>query len=130
MNTNEEKAAKIANDMYSIAPNYPKKAFHAFSDLPLIEKGMNSMGDLGGLWYEALYMTALNHPEKTTETQLYLVVAYRKMYDMLRSMSRLNKTSPSEWSSQPRLANQWDNYLDYTKLILEDNDDEDELIAY
>lgn len=81
----------LATEAFNAHPNYAHKLIHKFP-CPMVDKG-----DLHGIWYESLHYVAEKFPEKARIRQLYLVMAYRRMLDTMRTRNRLKNTGPMDW---------------------------------
>jgi hypothetical protein len=77
-------AIKLAAEAYDAHPYYAWKMFNKFP-APMVERGEDFEGDYHGYWYEALYEACVKWPEKATQRQLLLTMAYRHLMVTLRN---------------------------------------------
>jgi hypothetical protein len=116
-------AQLIATKTYMAHPNYAQKLIHTFP-APLVDAGSRATGpgDLPGMWYEALYISALNEPVKCLKTKLYLTMAYRRMCDDLRKLNRLKVNGPDEWLKTEKHSKYYLAFEHHNTLLIEDNE--------
>lgn len=87
---------QLAAETYKKYPNYAQKLIHSYP-APLVEMGKDHPGDLPGLWYEALYATAVKYPKAIVDEPLYLVSSYRMMITILKELNSKGKACPTDW---------------------------------
>lgn len=87
------KPEQIAAKHYEANPYYAYKLILKFP-----APGVTA-DDYHGLWYEALYETAVKEPEKALTQRLHLVMAYRYFCDNLRSRNRKFRSNPIDWAN-------------------------------
>ena len=111
--------------------NYPHKLIHKYPTI-LVEPG-----DLHGMWYQALYESAIKYPDKAAIPKLYLTVAYRYMIRMFDAMNALKHRSPSEWNKTSLIKRKINSYYEdfYIDEIIRnefnmDDEDEDVYLQY
>lgn len=88
----------IATAAYKASPLYPVKLFRRWSKT-------HEMSDLPGYWYEALFYTATNFPDKVVEPGYHKIIAYRRLCQVLRDEAQsVGRYLPTDWA-----------YMDATK---------------
>jgi hypothetical protein len=121
-------AVALATQTFNKHPNYAQKLIHKFPTPLVISDSIKTTGkkngpnDLWGYWYECLYETALQWPDKAAEPRLHCVMAYRYMMNLFRAKNALKCTGPSEWDCQDEKKRKYyHEFLEYQTLIDEDN---------
>lgn len=124
----KDDAIKLATQRFNNNPNYAQKIIHKFP-APLVEPSSieTGAGDLWGLWYEALYESAMKWPEKaTTSEKLHLVISYRWLIDEMRKRHQIKRKQISvdiddatyvTWMVYVESIREYNDSIDYDQIF-------------